>query len=346
MKSTVNRRDFIAGSLTLGAVLGTPALVRAATDWPTRPITVAMTAPAGGGTDRGVRPLVSLMKDKLGAPRISIQDMSSAGGVQGTNWVHSQPADGYAWLGSGDQIDTYAMMGRYDYTWRDFDFWMAAGTPATVLVPAASPYKTMEELVADINKRPGEVTCATTPSGTGWSILATYLEKAHDLKFRAANFSGGGPTVRGLLAGETDFAVVGLTPAAAFVKSGELRVLAATVPEDWNTLGVTAPSLLKFFPDDQVMKDTFPWTNANGIALRPDTPDGIKQQVDDAFAAVVDGDEMRQVYEDNAYFFFGLKGHTDSNAFMKKRAEFWGYLLEDVTGLAKVSREKLGITKL
>ncbi len=346
MTSNPTRRGLIAGGLilTLGATM--PTLATAQSDWPRRPITVAMTAPAGGATDRGVRPLVKLMEEKIGAPRITLQDMSSAGGVQGTDWVAGQSADGYAWLGSGDQIDSYALMGRYDYTWRDFDFWMAGGTPAGILVRADSPYQTMDELITAIRANPGEVTCATTPSGTGWSSLTAYLEKIHDLPMRSANFKGGGPTVRALLAGETDFAVVGLTPAASFISNGDLRVLAATVPEDWNTLGQTLPSILNFFPDDEVMRKTLPWTNVNGIALRKDTPDEIKAKIDAVFAEVVNSPEMQKVYEDNAYFYFGMTGHEDSNAMMKTRAEFSGYLLEEVTGLAKVSREKLGIDKM
>lgn len=346
MTSNPTRRGLIAGGLILSLGATLPTLAAAESDWPRRPITVAMTAPAGGGTDRGVRPLVKLLEDKLGAPRITLQDMSAAGGVQATDWVAGQPANGNAWLGTGDQIDSYALMGRYDYTWRDFDFWMAAGTPAGVLVQADSPYQTMDELITAVRATPGEVTAATTPSGTGWSSLTAYLEKIHDLPFRAANFKGGGPTVRALLAGETDFAVVGLTPAASFITNGDLRVLAATVPEDWDTLGITIPSILNFFPDDDVMKATLPWTNANGIALHKDTPDEIKAKIDAAFAEVVNSPEMLKVYEDNAYFNFGMTGHADSNAMMKTRAEFSGYLLEEVTGFAKVSREELGIDKM
>nr|WP_306268671.1 tripartite tricarboxylate transporter substrate binding protein [Pararhizobium sp. IMCC3301] len=346
MKLKVNRRQFIGGGLALSAGIAAPTILQAQAKWPSRPITVAMTAPAGGGTDRGVRPLCALLEKALGAPRISLQDMSGAGGVQATDWVHNQPADGNAWLGTGDQIDSFGLMGRYTYTYKDFDFWMAAGTPAGFMVRADSPYQTMADLVQAIMENPGQITCATTPSGTGWSSLADYMKTIHKLDFRAANFKGGGPTVRALLAGETDFAVVGMTPSANFVPSGDIRILAATVPQDWETLGVIVPSLRNAFPKDEVMRDTLPWTNANGIALRKDTPNEIKAKIDEAFGELVDGPEMQQVYKDNAYFYFGMKGHTDSNEMMRKRAAFAGYLLEDVTGLAKVSREELGIDKI
>lgn len=346
MSFKINRRKFLGSSLAVTAGICAPSIIQAQSAWPRRPITVAMTSPAGGGTDRGVRPLCSLLEKALGAPRISLQDMSSAGGVQATDWVAGQPADGNAWLGTGDQIDTFALMGRYGYTYKDFDFWMAAGTPAGFMVRADSPFQTMEDLVQAIKEKPGELSCATTPTGTGFSILSRYISVTHDLDYRTANFKGGGPTVRALLAGETDFGVVGITPAAGFVKSGEIRVLAASVPEDWEVLGAVLPSIRKTFPDDEIMQDTLPWTNANGIALHPDTPQEIKKTIDEAFASIVDGPEMLQVYEDNAYYNFGMKNHEDSNALMRKRAAFAGYLLEDVTGLATVSRDELGIDKL
>lgn len=152
--------------------------------------------------------------------------------------------------------------------------------------------------------------------------------------------------MRGLLAGETDFAVVGVAPAASFVAAGELRVLSATVPEAWTVLGVTIPSIQDSFPDDEVMQKTLPWTNSNGIAVRKDTPEDIKAKIDAAFAEVVNGPEMQKIYEENAFFYFGMKGHEDSNALMKSRTEFSGYLLEEVSGLAKVSRKELGIDNM
>ena len=87
----LTRRETLAtGAGLLGASL-LPRLALAA-DYPERPITVAMLAPAGGATDRGTRPVLELMKQSLGARAMAVQDMSGAGGVQGLDYIMQQPA--------------------------------------------------------------------------------------------------------------------------------------------------------------------------------------------------------------------------------------------------------------
>jgi tripartite-type tricarboxylate transporter receptor subunit TctC len=74
-------------TLTTGAgLLGTALLPRLSfgQDWPTRPIAVAMAAPAGGATDRGTRAFTDDMREHLGAPAIAFQlDFGHSGGVAG-----------------------------------------------------------------------------------------------------------------------------------------------------------------------------------------------------------------------------------------------------------------------
>lgn len=316
-----------------------------AAGYPERPITVAMTAPAGGATDRGVRPLAKLLQQSLGAPAIALQNMSGAGGVQAVEYVMGQPANGYAWVGMNDTIESFALMGRYEYTWKDFDFWMSGGTACGIVVRADSKIETFEQWMDWVSSKKGELSCSTTPSGSLWASLATYLKQKEGLDFRLAHYKGGGPSVRAALAGETDFGCMGVTPMVNFINAGKLRCLGATVPEDWETAGTTIESMAKYFPDDQVMKDTFPWTNIHGIALRKGTPEDILKKIDEAFAAAMADSSISKLYSDNAFFPFQV-GRDKANDLMRKRTEFQGYILEKVVGINKRSRDELGIAKI
>ncbi len=135
MKLT-RRHTLASGAGLLGGSM-LPRLARGA-DYPERPITVAMVAPAGGATDRGTRPVLELMKGALGAPAMAVQDMSGAGGIQALDYVMGQPTDGYTWGGMNDVIEAFPSLGRIDYDWRAFDFWMSGGTACGIAVPATA----------------------------------------------------------------------------------------------------------------------------------------------------------------------------------------------------------------
>ena len=146
-------------TLAMGAgALGVAALPgRALAAYPERPITVAMMAPAGGATDRGTRPVVELMKQALGARAIALQDMSGAGGIQALDYVRGQPNDGYTWLGANDIIESFPSLGRLDYDWRAFDWWMSGGTACGVCVPASSNIETFDQWVEEIGSNPRQI---------------------------------------------------------------------------------------------------------------------------------------------------------------------------------------------
>jgi tripartite-type tricarboxylate transporter receptor subunit TctC len=70
---------FAAVATAALAVLSPSGAGIAAEDWPTRPVTLALVSPAGGATDRGLRPLAKLMQEEVGTP-IAVTDMSGASG--------------------------------------------------------------------------------------------------------------------------------------------------------------------------------------------------------------------------------------------------------------------------
>ena len=343
MSHKLTRRHWLLQSAGLLGAAALPQLGRTA-GYPERPITVAMLAPAGGATDRGIRPIAARIKGPLGAPAIALQDMSGAGGVQAVEYVMSQPADGYTWAGMNDTIESFAMMDRYAYTWKDFDFWMSGGTACGITVPADSKVETFEQWVDWVGSSNGELSCSTTPSGSLWANVAAYLNKKAGLDFKVVFYKGGGPSVRAVVAGETNFGCMGVTPMANFMRAGKLRCLAATVPDDWQTAGTTIPSMAKFI-DDPLFKDTMPWTNIHGIALRKGAPDEVLQKIDAAFAEVMADPEMDKVYEDNAFFPFRA-GREEANELMRKRTELQAYIAEVIVGNAKKTRDELGIDKI
>jgi len=313
-------------------------------DWPTRPISVAMAAPAGGATDRGVRSFAGDMREELGARALAFQDMSGAGGVQAMDYVLQQPPDGHTWLGANDVIESFPSLGRIDYDWRAFDFWMSGGTSCTIVVPADSPIETFDQWVNEILDNPGQYSVASTPSGSLWSNAAVYLQQTLGLDFQLANYGGGGPSTRAVLAGETDFGCIGMTPLVSFIEAGQLRPLVSFVPEPWDVAGTTVPAIADFV-DDPILIRTLPWTNIHGIALRKGVDESILQRIDDAFMTAMEKPKMEEVYADNAFFPFQAP-RQEANELMGERTALQAYIIEVILGTAEKTRDELDIPKI
>lgn len=334
-------------ALTGGAgLLGAAMLPRLSfgQNWPTRPIAVAMAAPAGGATDRGTRAFTDDMREHLGAPAIAFQDMSGAGGVQAMDYVLRQPADGHTWLGANDVIEAYPSLGRIDYDWRDFDFWMSGGTSCAIVVPADSPIETFEQWVNEIMDNPGQYAVASTPSGSLWSNAAVYLQQQLGLDFRLANYAGGAPAVRAVLAGETHFGSIGVTPLVSFMEAGQLRCLAAWVPSDWEVAGQVIPSIGDFI-EDPILGRTLPWTNIHGIATRKGVDEAILERIDEAFNIAMENPRMAEVYAQNAFFPFRAPRQV-ANDLMGERTALQAYIIEVILGTAVKTRDELDIPKI
>jgi tripartite-type tricarboxylate transporter receptor subunit TctC len=231
-----------------------------------------------------------------------------------------------------------------DYDWRAFDFWMSGGTACGIAVPADSPIETFEQFINEVMDKPGQYSVSSTPSGSLWSNVGEYLRRGMGLDFRLANYAGGGPSVRAVLAGEVDFGCMGVTPMVNFIQAGQMRCLVAWTPEDWETAGVVIPSIANYVDDPLVLR-TLPWTNIHGIGTKKGVPEEILQQIDAAFAEAMANSEMDQIYNDNAFFRFQV-GREEANDLMGERTALQAYIIEVILGTAVKTRDELDIPKL
>jgi len=199
-------------------------------EWPERVINLALVSPAGGATDRGLRPLSKLLQDELGTP-IAVMDMSGAAGSIATDWVKKQPNDGYSWLGGGEIILSNAILGQYNHLYSDWWNYIPSGTPVVISVRKDSPIKDFDDLLEKIKSNPGQVCFSTPQKGTTHNLVVEYLKYLINLDFTIVPYPGGGPGIGALLGGEVEAVSLGLTPQVPFIKSGDVRPLVAFTEE-------------------------------------------------------------------------------------------------------------------
>jgi len=154
------------------------APIAAAQDYPTRPITLVVGYAAGGGNDIMARVAAEKMSPVLGQ-QIVIENRGGAGGSIATRAVAKAAPDGYTLVigGTGTLAINPTLYGSVGYDPRkDFaPIGLIASSSNVVLVNNTVPVHSIAELIALAKQKPGELTFAST--GTGSSVQVTLEQK-------------------------------------------------------------------------------------------------------------------------------------------------------------------------
>ena len=201
-----------------------------AQQYPTRPITMVVPFPPGGIADITGRPLAASMQKVLGQP-IVIENKAGAGGAVGHAHTARQAPDGYTIMTALSSITVIPVAdevnGR-EPTYRMSDFTpiaLVSADPTLLLVAADSPWKTIEDLVADAKRRPGKISYSTSGVyGTTHTCLSMFTQAA-GIDMLHVPYKGGGPSMRALLAGEVQVTAQSPGVSHPHLKSGKVRAL-------------------------------------------------------------------------------------------------------------------------
>jgi len=200
--------------------------------YPSRPISVIVPFPPGGVADIVGRPVADAMSRHLNVPVI-IEKKAGAGGGIGMGYVAKAKPDGYTLLLALSSIsiipEADKVTGRVPMYQLDQFVPIARFTadPTVLAVRADSPWKTLQEFVADARKRPGAISYGSSGNYGTMHIPMEMFAGAAGIKLLHVPFTGGGPAVVALLGGTVDALSTGPSTVIQHVKAGKVRVLAS-----------------------------------------------------------------------------------------------------------------------
>ncbi len=216
------RRVALAGFVVL-------AQAAQAQDWPQKPVRFIVPYPPGGGTDVIARIIQEPLSRALGQP-IIIENRGGAGGALGTEAAAKSAADGYTFLFtlSSHTINPLLYKLSFDVE-KDFvSVTTVASLPQLIATNPASPFKTMQDIVAQAKAQPDKVAYASVGAGTPSHIAGELLNLRAGVKLLHIPYKGGGPATTDVLGGQVPLLFVSIPAAMGFVKSGKLRPIAVT----------------------------------------------------------------------------------------------------------------------
>jgi tripartite-type tricarboxylate transporter receptor subunit TctC len=274
--------------IAAGAALALVAPLVLAQAFPARPVTIVIPFPPGGISDASTRVIGAKFTENTGQ-QVIVDNRPGAGGQIGADLVKRAKNDGYtlylANIGShGINQSLYNKL-SYDPV-KDFEPVTALfSSPNLVLVPAASPVKSMAELIAYAKDRPGKVSYGSQSIGSGGHLSGEIVKAKHGLDLVHVPYKGSAPVLTDLVAGRIDFLFDPITTALPFVRDGKLRALGVT-SERRSPLAPDVPSLREL---GFVGYDVNPWF---GLAAPAGTPKPTIDRINAEFVRALKAPEV------------------------------------------------------
>lgn len=211
-------------------VVSVAAFAALAADYPTRPITLIVPYPAGGGNDVIARLVAAKMSASLGEP-IVIENRGGAGSTIGTRDAARRPPDGYTLLIATSSLAINpSLYPDADYDPRK-DFaavGLIGSSPNLVVVTPSTPAHSIAELIALAKSKPEGLNFASTGTGTSTHLSAELFAEMAGIKLNAIPYKGVAPAITDLMGGQISLMFCPTASVVGLVRQGRLRALAVT----------------------------------------------------------------------------------------------------------------------
>lgn len=253
------------------ALLALGPSIAAASDYPTKPITMIVPQNIGGTNDTVARIVGQKLAEVLGAP-IVIENRVGAGGNIGTSVAAKAPKDGYTLLMT---ISSTQAINPAIYKDPGFDpvkdftpIALVGSVPNVLVVNPSFPARSMDEFLKLVKARPGRYQYASAGNGTLNHLLGEMLNSAAGLDLQHIPYKGVAPAVTDVISGQVPMAFASLPSVLGHLKSGRLLAL-----------GVSSPQRSPALPDVPAIAERLPgYSGTLWVGLF--TPRGVPPEVE------------------------------------------------------------------
>jgi tripartite-type tricarboxylate transporter receptor subunit TctC len=242
--------------------------------WPQKPVKFIVPFPPGGATDISARLLGERLQEIWGQT-VVIENRGGAGGGVGAAEAARATPDGYTlFFPSGSVVTAnqhiYAKL-NYDPE-KDFvPITNVVSGPQVLVVNANSPYKSVKDLLDALRANPGKLTFGHAGIGSQTHLAAENFLYQAKVNAISVPYKGEGPSLTGLVGGETNFMLTNLAAALPHITAGRIRAL-----------GVSSKAEAPQLPGVPPIAKTLPgFENAGwfGLVAPAGTPKEIIQKV-------------------------------------------------------------------
>ncbi len=276
------RRMLILAAAALATVAcgGHPANAQ---DWPTRPVTMVVPFPPGGGTDVLGRIIARRMSEILGQ-QVLVENVGGAGGMIGSARVAHAAPDGYQFVvGSRADAINQTLYKHPLYNFKEdlAPVILVADQPMAMIARRDLPVDGLQDFIAYVRKNQATMRTGSAGIGSTGYVDCALFNQAIGVKVQDIPYRGGGPALQDLISGQFDYFVTLSPTAVPPIQSGLVKGIAVFRRERLPSL----PSLPT--ASEQGMKD-FEASTWFAFFYPKGTPASIVKKLHDATAAALD----------------------------------------------------------
>jgi tripartite-type tricarboxylate transporter receptor subunit TctC len=279
------RAGLLLGAVLCGALLPVAA---AAEDYPNRSITMIVPFAVGGLTDVPARVLAAMLQDKIGQTIVVENKPGGSGTLGGAYAVRAKP-DGYTLFANSiadtqnlwflpvpyNAIDDFAMIGM-----------IVEGPPLVLIIDAALPDKSLDELLADARANSKKFSFGTSGPATSPAMALAQLNALAKTEIAGVPYEGSGEAARNVSPSGMQGAFAFYAQAKPLADAGRVRALA-----------VASPQRIATWPEVPTMAElsfaNFDYRGFVGLAAPARTPEPIIAYLNKALNDVVQSNDFR-----------------------------------------------------
>jgi tripartite-type tricarboxylate transporter receptor subunit TctC len=256
--------------------------------FPSKPVHIFVPYSAGGGVDILARTLADVVSRQWGQG-VVVENRPGAGGVVASQALVMSPPDGYTLIvvASGHATNPFLYPTLPYDTFKDFTpISLLASSSNILLVRADSPFKRLDDVIAQARAKPGSLSFGHAGTGTSTHLAGELLKNLARIDLNAIPYKGGAGAINDLLGGQIPMSFNNGPESVGQLEAGSLRALA-----------VTTASRAPFLPDVPSMAETLAGYDTEvwwGLLGPAGMPRELVEKLSHDFVAALNSDTVKE----------------------------------------------------
>ena len=277
-------------AVSLAALLAVASLSHAQAPLP-RTIKIVVPFSAGGSNDVIARAIAGPLGSRLGVA-VVVENKAGAAGVVGSDFVAKSPKDGSVLLLTSSSFLTAAATQKdlpYDPLTAFVPVAMVGRGPMLLVVSATTPYKSLNDVMADAKAKPGTLNYGTAGVGSIAHLTTELLDDTAKVSMVHVPYKGAANASTDLAAGQIQVMISNYSTVAPLMKGGKIR-----------GVGVTSAKPHPAFPDMQPLATVAPGFDVDiwvGVFAPAGTPDAVVARLNQEINAIAASPDLAPVLE-------------------------------------------------